>query len=179
MQLLIVFALWGLSTRSSSGYQKEELCSARRPRSRPEVDSRGDMLLGSPDEVPAGAGAQDMDVVNQKDTVPFTTADGSTIRELLAHRNSAIRQQSLAEARLAPGRATTPHYHEVTEEIYYILNGQAEMTLGEETRAVGPGDAIAIPPGQRHTIRNTGNEELIFLCTCAPGYEHRDTFLKK
>ena len=120
-----------------------------------------------------------MDVVNQKDTVPFTTADGSTIRELLAHRNSAIRQQSLAEARLAAGRATTPHYHEVTEEIYYILKGQAEMTLGEETRAVGPGDAIAIPPGQRHTIRNTGNEELVFLCTCAPGYEHTDTFLEK
>ena len=44
-----------------------------------------------------------MDVINQEDTVPFTTADGSTIRELLAHRNSSIRQQSLAEARLAPG----------------------------------------------------------------------------
>jgi len=110
MQLLIVFALWGLSTRSPSGYQKEELCSARGPRSRPEVDSKRDMLLGSPDDVPAGDGAQDMDVVNQKDTVPFTTADGSTIRELLAHRNSAIRQQSLAEARLSPGLATTPHY---------------------------------------------------------------------
>ena len=40
-----------------------------------------------------------MDIVNHRDTVPFTTADGSTIRELLAHRNSAICQQSLAEAR--------------------------------------------------------------------------------
>ena len=119
-----------------------------------------------------------MDVINQKDTVPFTTADGSTIRELLAHRNSSIRQQSLAEARLAPGAATTPHHHAVTEEIYYMLVGEAEMTLGEETRAVGPGDAIAIPPGERHTIRNTGTEELVFLCTCAPGYEHDDTFLE-
>ena len=104
-----------------------------------------------------------MDVTNQKDAVPFTTADGSTIRELLAHRNSAITQQSLAEARLAPGAATTPHHHAVTEEIYYILVGKAEMTLGKETRAVGPGDGIAIPPGQRHTIRNTGDEELVFL----------------
>ena len=43
---------------------------------------------------------------------------------------------------------------------------------------VGPGDAIAIPPGVRHTIRNTGAEELVFLCTCAPGYEHHDTFLE-
>jgi mannose-6-phosphate isomerase-like protein (cupin superfamily) len=118
-----------------------------------------------------------MDVINQRDAVPFTTVDGSTIRELLAHRNSSIRLQSLAEARLAPGRATTPHHHKVTEEIYYILSGSAEMTLEGESRPVGPGDAIAIPPGARHTIRNTGPEELVFLCTCAPGYEHSDTFL--
>lgn len=119
-----------------------------------------------------------MDIVNHCDTVPFTTVDGSTIRELLAHRNSSIRQQSLAEARLAAGSATTPHHHAVTEEIYYILAGTAAMTLGAETRPVGPGDAIAIPPGVRHTIRNTGDCELVFLCTCAPGYEHDDTFLE-
>ena len=119
-----------------------------------------------------------MDIVNHRDTVPFTTADGSTIRELLAHRNSAICQQSLAEARLKPGCATVPHHHAVTEEIYYILTGTAAMTLGSETRDVGPGDAIAIPPGIRHTIRNTSPVELVFLCTWAPGYEHTDTFLE-
>ena len=119
-----------------------------------------------------------MDVINQRDAIPFTTADGSTIRELLAHRNSSIRQQSLAEARLAPGQATTPHHHKVTEEIYYILSGTAQMTLGATTRGVGPGDAIAIPPGVRHTIQNTGSSELVFLCTCAPGYEPTDTFLE-
>ena len=120
-----------------------------------------------------------MDVVNRDAAPPFTTVDGSTIRELLAHRNSGIRKQSLAEARLAPGAATTPHHHAVTEEIYYILSGTAAMTLGSETRPVGPGDAIAIPSGARHTIRNTGPGELVFLCTCAPGYEHSDTFLEQ
>lgn len=118
-----------------------------------------------------------MDIVNQRDAPPFVTVDGSTIRELLAHRNSSIRRQSLAEARLAPGAATTPHHHVVTEEIYYILSGTADMTIDQETRGVGPGDAIAIPPGCRHTIRNTGPDELVFLCTCAPGYEHADTVL--
>ena len=116
-------------------------------------------------------------IINHRDTTPFTTVDGSTIRELMAHRNSAIRNQSLAEARLPPGKATIPHHHKVTEEIYYILSGTASMTLGSETRPVGPGDAIAIPPGLRHTIENTGDDELVFLCTCAPAYEHSDTFL--
>jgi mannose-6-phosphate isomerase-like protein (cupin superfamily) len=118
-----------------------------------------------------------MEIRNINDVPAFITADGSEIRELLAHRNSAIRQQSLAEARLAPGAATTPHHHPRTEEIYYILEGTAAMTIGPTTHSVGPGDAIAIPPGQVHTIRNTGSELLKFLCCCAPGYEHDDTVL--
>jgi mannose-6-phosphate isomerase-like protein (cupin superfamily) len=95
----------------------------------------------------------------------------------LAHRNSCIRQQSLAEARVAPGATTTPHYHPLTEEIYYILEGTGQMSLAEELRIVGPGDAIAIPPGQVHSITNTGPLTLKFLCCCAPGYEHGDTVL--
>lgn len=118
-----------------------------------------------------------MDVINIADTIPFTTKDGSEIRELLAHRNSCIRNQSLAEARLPPGCSTTPHYHPLTEEIYYILAGVGRMQIGPETRSVGQGDAIAIAPGQVHQIRNDGTTELKFLCCCAPGYEHTDTVL--
>jgi mannose-6-phosphate isomerase-like protein (cupin superfamily) len=118
-----------------------------------------------------------MDIHNIDRVPAFTTKDGSEIRELLAHRNSCIRNQSLAEARLPPGAATTPHYHPRTEEIYYILTGTAEMRIGEEKLTVRPGDAIAIPPGQEHQIVNTSKEMLVFLCCCAPGYEHEDTVL--
>lgn len=118
-----------------------------------------------------------MDVKNIDEVEAFTTADGSEIRELLAHRNSSIRKQSLAEARLKPGQQTTPHHHPQTEEIYYILTGQARMQLADELRDVRVGDAIAIPPGVSHQITNTGEEMLIFLCCCAPGYEHEDTVL--
>ena len=118
-----------------------------------------------------------MDIHNIQQVPAFTTKDGSVIRELLAHRNSTIRQQSLAEARVPPGVSTSPHYHIKTEEIYYILTGTANMTIGTTTQPVGPGDAIAIPPGKIHCIRNTGSEMLTFLCCCAPGYEHDDTLL--
>ena len=119
-----------------------------------------------------------MDVANIDRVSAFTTKDGSEIRELLAHRNSCIRQQSLAEARLPPHGATTPHYHPRTEEIYYILEGCGSMHVGNEIRPVGPGDAIAIPPGARHQIRNTGSVVLKFLCCCAPAYEDEDTVLE-
>lgn len=118
-----------------------------------------------------------MDVRNIEQVPAFTTKDGSEIRELLASRNSCIARQSLAEARLPPGAGTTPHYHPQTEEIYYILSGRGRMEIAGESREVGPGDAIAIPPGQVHQITNTGGEVLKFLCCCAPGYEHSDTVL--
>ena len=118
-----------------------------------------------------------MDIKNIADAQAFTTKDGSEIRELLAHRNSEIRNQSLAEARVPPGATTTAHYHPRTEEIYYILVGQARMRIGDELRDVRPGDAIGIRPGQVHQITNTGSETLFFLCCCAPGYEHDDTVL--
>ena len=118
-----------------------------------------------------------MDIHNINDVPAFTTKDGSVIRELLAHRNSVISKQSLAEARVAPGLETQPHYHPLTEEIYYILQGVGEMTIGKEMQPVGHGDAIAIPPGAIHTIRNSGEQTLLFLCCCAPAYEHHDTVL--
>lgn len=118
-----------------------------------------------------------MDIQNLENCTPFITKDSSQIRELLAPRNSAIQKQSLAEARLPVGTATDEHYHAKTEEIYYITHGTGRMRIGSETRDVRPGDAIAIPPGQRHKLWNTGSEILRLLCCCAPAYEHSDTIL--
>ena len=118
-----------------------------------------------------------MDVKNLEDVPAFTTKDGSEIRELLAYRNSAVRQQSLAEARLPVGAATQEHYHAQTEEIYFITHGTGRMRLEAEVREVRAGDAVAIPPGLKHKLWNTGSETLRLLCCCAPCYEHGDTFL--
>lgn len=119
-----------------------------------------------------------MDVKNLDEIPAFITKDGSEIRELLSYRNSCIKYQSLAEARLPPGSRTQGHHHIRTEEIYYILEGRGRMQVGEEIREVGPGDAIAIPPGMYHQITNIGATTLRFLCCCTPPYEHEDTVLR-
>jgi len=118
-----------------------------------------------------------MDIKNLADVPAFITKDGSEIRELLAHRNSAIRNQSLAEARLPVGASTQEHYHPKAEEIYYITHGIGRMRIEDESRDVKPGDAIAIPPGKKHKLWNTGTETLRLLCCCAPAYEHEDTVI--
>jgi mannose-6-phosphate isomerase-like protein (cupin superfamily) len=120
-----------------------------------------------------------MEIKNLNDEPAFQTKDGSEIRELLSYRNSAIQNQSLAEARVPVGGCTTEHYHVKAEEIYFILAGVGQMRIEGELRPVMPGDAIAIRLGQRHKLWNTGTEPLRLLCCCAPAYEHSDTILSE
>ncbi len=118
-----------------------------------------------------------MNIQNLDQIPAFITKDGSVIRELLSFRNSTIRNQSLAEAQLPSGGAILEHYHVRTEEIYYITHGTGRLRIESEDRDVRVGDAIAIPPGQRHKLWNTGSEPLRLLCCCAPAYEHDDTVM--
>lgn len=118
-----------------------------------------------------------LDVKNLNEVPAFITKDGSEIRELLAHRNSAIRNQSLAEARVPVGGSTQEHHHPKAEEIYYITHGRGRITIEGEERDLQVGDAVAILPGKRHKLWNTGSETLRLLCCCAPAYEHSDTIL--
>ena len=112
-----------------------------------------------------------------RDIPAYETRDGSTIRELMHPDHHAVRNQSLAEARIAPGETTRLHQHQVAEEIYHVTAGEGRMTLGDEQFAVSCGDTILIPPGTPHCIENTGSQELVILCCCAPAYSHQDTLL--
>jgi len=117
-----------------------------------------------------------MTVLNLRTQAPFTTKDGSTIRSILDRANAPVQNQSLAEAQVPSGRATQRHYHKLSEEFYFILEGSGEMEIDGEKRTVGPGDAILIPPGAWHTI--VAREALRFLCCCAPAYSHEDTYFE-
>ena len=114
-----------------------------------------------------------MDVQSVNRAEPFTTKDGSTIREL--HHTQA---QSLAEATLEPDQATQRHYHRRSEEIYFVTKGSGSLEVDGETQRVRPGDAILIPPGAWHTLENDGTSELTILCVCSPPYSHEDTFFE-
>ena len=111
------------------------------------------------------------------DITPYPTKDGSEIRELMHPAQHGNRQQSLAEARVAPGEKTRLHRHQQTEELYHVTAGRGLMTLGEQRLAVQPGDTVCINPGTPHCIENTGTDALVILCCCAPAYRHDDTEL--
>jgi mannose-6-phosphate isomerase-like protein (cupin superfamily) len=108
---------------------------------------------------------------------PYITKDGSIIRELMHPSVHGNRNQSLAEATIPAGTRTLLHRHRRSEELYHILSGSGEMTLGETRFAVAAGDTLAIPPATPHCIESTGTAPLRLLCCCAPAYAHEDTEL--
>jgi mannose-6-phosphate isomerase-like protein (cupin superfamily) len=118
-----------------------------------------------------------MHIQNLGEQPPFTTKDGSTIRSILDRTNAPVVNQSLAEATLPGNGATDRHWHQISEEIYFILEGNALMEIDGVERNIGPGDAVLIPPGAWHQI--TASERGVrFLCCCAPPYAHEDTYFE-
>lgn len=117
-----------------------------------------------------------MHVAHYPEIESYPTKDGSTIREWFGP-GSAAANQSLAEATIAPGAATTAHYHRTSEEIYLVTAGGGRLRIGERECDVEAGDCALIPPGAIHRIENTSDEDLVIVCACSPPYSHEDTFL--
>ncbi|RKX82699.1 MAG: hypothetical protein DRP57_09375 [Spirochaetes bacterium] len=110
-----------------------------------------------------------------RDTPPYTTRDGSVIRELMHPRVHGNRNQSLALSTVSAGGETLLHRHLKSEEIYHVIRGSGLATVGDDTVSVAPGDTVLIPPGAAHRVRNTGDTPLEFFCACSPPYSHDDT----
>jgi mannose-6-phosphate isomerase-like protein (cupin superfamily) len=115
-----------------------------------------------------------MIITNRQHARVINTGHGSEIRPLIDRTTSEITQCSLAEETLPPGCAVTPHRHRQIEEIYYIVSGRGLMTVGDETREVGAGDAVYIPRGNRHTLKNTGADPIKVVLVCGPAFFYED-----
>ncbi|MBI3651203.1 MAG: cupin domain-containing protein [Acidobacteria bacterium] len=115
-----------------------------------------------------------MKIINRQKAAVINTLHGSEIRPLVDRTTSTITQCSLAEETLPPGCAVTPHRHQAIEEIYYIIEGQGVMTVGNEQQEVRAGDAIYVPRLHRHTLENTGSAPLKLLLVCGPAFFYED-----
>jgi quercetin dioxygenase-like cupin family protein len=62
-----------------------------------------------------------------------------------------------------------PHVHEDHADSFFILEGQVEFTIGDETVRAGPGTWVAAPPGVRHGFSIPGPGGAHFLNIHAPG----------
>jgi mannose-6-phosphate isomerase-like protein (cupin superfamily) len=108
---------------------------------------------------------------------PFRTLDGSEIREWAGRVSMPAQNQSLAEATIPVGGATTAHYHRTTEELYLVTAGEGRLLIDGEERIIRAGDCALIAPGAEHKLFNIGSEQLRIVCACAPAYSDEDTCL--
>lgn len=74
-----------------------------------------------------------------------------------------------------PGFRTVPHVHPRAEEVFYVLEGRAGFTFGDEAeRIVGPGALLLAPRTVWHTIRVVGDEPLIMMVVLGPNEDAHD-----
>jgi quercetin dioxygenase-like cupin family protein len=62
-----------------------------------------------------------------------------------------------------------PHTHPDHTDSFYVLEGEVEFTVGDETKRAGPGTWVAAPPGVRHGFAIPGPDGAHFLNIHAPG----------
>ena len=63
---------------------------------------------------------------------------------------------------LHPGASIGFHQHD-KDEVYYVISGTGIYTLDGKNYEVVPGSAMLTRPGSTHSIRQTGNEDLVLL----------------
>jgi quercetin dioxygenase-like cupin family protein len=74
----------------------------------------------------------------------------------------------LVRVRMPPGTGHAFHRHPAMEEIIYVVAGEAEQWVGEETRRLGAGDIAHIPRDTVHGTYNAGADTLVFLAILSP-----------
>jgi quercetin dioxygenase-like cupin family protein len=78
----------------------------------------------------------------------------------------------LLEVGLAPGMGVPRHTHTREDEVYYVLAGELEVTVGDERFVLKPGDTLLAPRDIPHQLRNSGSVENHYLLLFSPaGFE--------
>jgi mannose-6-phosphate isomerase-like protein (cupin superfamily) len=92
------------------------------------------------------------------------------VRAARHHRILAeLPEMEVIELRFGPEfEGVDPHAHADHVDSFYVLEGEAEFTVGDEVLRIGPGGYVAAPIGVVHGFRNAGNGDLRMLNVHAP-----------
>jgi mannose-6-phosphate isomerase-like protein (cupin superfamily) len=77
-------------------------------------------------------------------------------------------QFALGLVTLDPYGGQVPWHNQEQEEIYFVLEGEGEMCLGEERRPLCSGQAVYIPPRVFHQLTNLGATPLKMIYCYGP-----------
>ena len=75
---------------------------------------------------------------------------------------------ALTDSIVPPGGGPPPHIHHREDEAFWVLEGELEIRVGEETFTAGAGSFIHLPRGVTHSYQNVGTGLARFLTFLAP-----------
>lgn len=78
------------------------------------------------------------------------------------------KQLSVKLEKMPAGSAEVLHYHQVSQQFFFVLKGTACFEIDNQLFTVNAQEGIQIRPGVKHRIVNNGNEELEFLLCSQP-----------
>jgi len=64
---------------------------------------------------------------------------------------------------VAPGHRLSYQRHQKRAEHWYVISGEATVTLEGVDHVVNPGEAIDIPRGNAHRVSNKATDSLVFI----------------
>jgi quercetin dioxygenase-like cupin family protein len=90
------------------------------------------------------------------------------LEELSTAETVGAERLLLVRATMPSGEGHNFHCHPGREELLYVLDGEAEQWVGQQSRLLRPGDVAFIPAGQPHATFNVGLGALRFLAILSP-----------
>jgi quercetin dioxygenase-like cupin family protein len=73
------------------------------------------------------------------------------------HLDDTGEKYEVVESTLPPGFESPPHVHQRMEQAFYVLDGEVEFKLNEETVRARAGDLVRVPTGVSHAFSNPAN----------------------
>ncbi len=75
---------------------------------------------------------------------------------------------SVIQERVPAGKTETMHYHEISRQFFYILEGEGQMRLENELVSLQKGEGLEISPLVKHRFENNSSVDLVFLVMSVP-----------
>jgi mannose-6-phosphate isomerase-like protein (cupin superfamily) len=97
------------------------------------------------------------------ETLPHLAVVGDTYTVVLSGKDTAGKYTLLDMMIPSAENGPPPHRHDY-EEMYYLLEGQIELTVRDETVTLKRGDAVNIPANAPHFFRSHSGVPARFLC---------------
>jgi mannose-6-phosphate isomerase-like protein (cupin superfamily) len=75
---------------------------------------------------------------------------------------------SVIQERAPAGHAEVMHYHQISRQFFFILEGQGKMVYKDQSVTLRTGEGLEIPPGVPHQFTNRSQSEVHFLVISVP-----------